>query len=467
MSFRPRATSREPQYIAHSLFAGLKIELDDIGAKRKAINLDDGVDGDISDGIGLPPGWTVRRTFLGEYEYYSDYATTKSFPTKLNSGALKDAWSKYLKRFPVVEKPAEESGDGGDYGEFGDLPPGWKLTVNPSGDFEYVSEYATTRSFTKAPSKSGIAQAWKRYRNHIQKADLPPMTAFGPQVDMDACREGSGLFGSLSKTLHRMRVVEHMKSEWCRSSNPPSAAYIGAPDKTDSEFFQRTVDGGTLPTDTKFHAINKDAFYTGDGRLEFPNVSFYESTTMEDYLETSNDNDYTVIWLDFISKSVSYHTLWKACKSATTHVMLVLSLRTQSMLTVTRVVDAISSSIGVSLSHCENYSGASNVRNMAFFEIDCSNFRPQAYTPQYEHVGSLIYISEEAGDDTMFRLECGGVGMYMCFCIGYLPSTDSYRVVPYDSTRHIMAYTNHKLVASVDVLYTADLNARLESGMCR
>jgi hypothetical protein len=467
MSLRPsqHASVHAPRDV-ESLFSGLHILLCDTEAKRKAVEVNGGVDVDLSDGVGLPPGWDVRRTLLGEFEYFSDYATTRSFKSKINNSGLKYAWSKYLKRFPPVEETGNESG-GGDSGDFGDLPPGWKLAVDPTGYFEYVSEYATTRSFKTAPSKSGIAQAWKRYRSHTRAVDLTPMVVdLVPTVYKEACSEGSGSFGSLSKTMHRMRVVEHLRLERCRKSIAPSVAYIGAPDKTDSEFFQGLVDGGTLPQETSFHAINYGTFAENATRSEFPNVMFHENTTMQDFMETGSDDAYTVVWLDFTGTAVEYYTLRKACQLARTHVMLVLSLRKQNVVNVTRTVDAMATSIGVSLTHVESYRGLSSVRNMAFYEIDCSTFKSKNYTSEHEDVGKLAYISEEAGNDKMFKLTCAGVDMYMCFCIGYTPSTEKYTMVPYDTSRHLMDPKQRISVDYGDVLYRAHLTTQFESGAC-
>lgn len=473
MSLRPhRQVPVHAQRDVESLFSGLHIRPCDIEAKRRAVEVNGGVDVDLSDGVGLPPGWGVRRTLLGEYEYFSDYGTTRSFRSRINNGGLKYAWSKYLKRFPPMEETVNEGrgdggGGGGDNGDFGDLPPGWRLTVNPSGDFEYSSEYASTRSFANAPSKSAIAQAWKRYRSHTKAVELTPMVVDSvPRVYEKACSDGSGSYGSLSKTVHRMRVVEHLRLERCRKSIAPSVAYIGAPDRTDSEFFQGLVDGGTLPPETTFHAINFGTFANSATRSEFPNVTFHENTTMEAYMETGSDDAYTVVWLDFTATNVSYYTLRKACQLARTHVMLVLSLRGQSVDLLTQSVDAMSTSIGAPLTHVENYRGLSSVRNMAFYDIDCSNFKPKNYDKKHENVGKLAYISEEAGNDTMFKMECAGVHMYMCFCTGYTPSTDNYTMVPYDSDRHLMEPSDRISVASGDLLYRAPLTTRFESGVC-
>ena len=103
---------------------------------------------------------------------------------------------------------------------------------------------------------------------------------------------------------------------------------------------------------------------------------------------------------------------------------------------------------------------------MVFYEIDCSTFNAKKYTSQHENVGKLAYIAEQAGNDTMFKMECAGVHMYMCFCIGYTPPTDKYTMVPYDSDRHLMEPSKQISVASGAVLYRADLNARFESGVC-
>jgi len=430
--------------------------------KRKAGEIRNGAEVDAND-IGLPPGWAVRHTLLGEYEYHSEYATTRSFASMVNNMELKGAWSSYLKRLQVVEDVVKESGGRGD---FGGLPPGWKLTVNSSGYFEYASDYASTRSFTKTHSKSAIAQAWRRHRHHTQVAESAPIVDSVSRVDAGACLDGSGSFGSLSKTLHRMRVVEHLRLEWCHGIVAPSVAYIGAPDKADSVVFQGFVDDGTLPTETMFYAINHGTFSESAYQSEFPNVVFHENTSMQDFIEIGNNGVYTMIWLDFTSTMVDYYTLWKACQLARTHVMLVLSLRTQSMSNVTRVVDAISKSIGVSLTHIENYRGLSNVRNMAFFEIECSERNTKTYKEQHENVGKLAYISTTAGHEKMFRLERAGVYMHMCFCTGYSPSSDNYTMVPYDSSRHLMAYSTRISVAPEHVLYRAPLNARFESGVC-
>jgi len=43
----------------------------------------------------LPPGWAIRKTWLGEKELFSAYATTRSFPSDFSKIAWNQAWARY------------------------------------------------------------------------------------------------------------------------------------------------------------------------------------------------------------------------------------------------------------------------------------------------------------------------------------------------------------------------------------
>ena len=421
---------------------------------------------------------------LGENEYFSDYGTTRTFSGRQSKAALRDAWAKYLRRFPNADstESASESGE-----DFADLPPGWKLVVNASGDYEYASEYASTRPFRKAPSRSGLDQAWQKYRRHTSKNERPELARDGQPPDTfpnpSACPPNdAGAFGSLTKFLHRTRFLEHLRVEACSAVEPvPSAAFIASPDLADALFFQSAVDDGRLPANTRLDAINFGSFDERSRALLLAkgkggrknNVELYPNTSMEDHVERAGHNEFSVVWMDLVKSSFTYKELSDACNAARRCVMLTLSLSRKDASATERIVEAVADAMGVAVSHVEKYRGLSGIRNMAFFELDCSSYKARPYDKRYEDIGKLIYIAPAAltrarlSHDRVFTLVCRGVRMHMCFCVGFSPETKQYLVLPYDEDRHPKTEPKDRILVDADEVYwTAPLDRRYEAGVC-
>jgi hypothetical protein len=361
-----------------------------------------------------------------------------------------------------------------------ELPPGWEERRNATGDVEFFYEGMGIRPSKHTYTK---ANAWRFFRSGHgrQFGDLETLRRMAVSVDVvddasessasgwaDSCDgpDGArGAYGSLSKRFHRERVVRRMIADVCATRHA-SVVFLGSPDMADAAYFQSTVDDGTLPSTVSFHSVNRDAF-TGDGE-RYPNVSFHPGTGLLEFLETQPKNAHTLVWMDLTSTDATYRELAAACHTARETVMLVLSLRAQTMQTTTPVVETVSAAMGTSITHIENYQGLSGTRNMAFYEIDCSTYRHREYRDEFDSIGMLVYTTPPDTTTTAdeYTLVCKTVSYVMNMCLDYDTSSSLFTILPYDTTRRLKDRRSARRVPASNIASTARHTKRYLDGRC-
>lgn len=335
------------------------------------------------------------------------------------------------------------------------LPPGWEERRNNSGDAEYYYDGLGLRPSKFTFSKS---QAWQFFNSGHgrQFGDLERLRQAANPGSMDVQSDGGGsacgddggdegAFGSLSKRLHRERVVRHLAADACATGRA-SVVFLGSPDMADARYFQSRVDAGALPSSVVFHAVNRGEFVGDADGLR--NVSFHPGVDLLAFLETQEANAHTLVWMDLTSTDVTYRELAAGCLAARETVMLVLSLRTATMKTTTPVVETMSAALGTTITHIENYQGLSGKRNMAFYELDCSNYRHRSYRDEFDSIGMLVYtIADKRTPEADFRLTCRGVQYVMNMCLDFDVNSNKFTILAFDSTRRLQ---DKRLARQVD-----------------
>jgi len=359
-----------------------------------------------------------------------------------------------------------------------ELPPGWEERRNATGDVEFFYDGMGIRPSKHTYSK---ASAWRFFRSGHgrQFGDLETLRRMADSADVaDDASESSaspgtcdspdaarGEYGSLSKRFHRERVVRRMVADVCATGHA-SVVFLGSPDMEDAAYFQSAVEDGTLPSTVSFHAINRDSF-TGDG-ARYPNVFFHPGTELLAFLETQRPNAHTVVWMDLTSTDATYRELAAACHTARETVMLVLSLRTQTMQATTPVIEVVSNAMGTSIMHIENYQGLSGTRNMAFYEIDCLNYRHREYRDEFDSIGMIVYTHQtdtttRAGD---YALVCRGVTYVMNLCLDFDVRSSLFTILPYDTTRRLKDNRFARSVAASEIMTSARHTKHYLDGRC-
>lgn len=359
-----------------------------------------------------------------------------------------------------------------------ELPPGWEERRNATGDVEIFYDGMGIRPSKHTYSK---ANAWRFFRSGHgrQFGDLETLHRMAGSAHVaDDARESSasssscdspdtarGAYGSLSKRFHRERVVHRMVADVCATGHA-SVVFLGSPDMADAAYFQSVVEDGTLPSTVSFNAINRDSF-TGDVSL-YPNVSFHPGTDLLAFLQTQRPNSHTLVWMDLTSTDVTYRELSAACHVARETVMLVLSLRTQTMQTTTPVVETVSTAMGTSITHIENYQGLSGTRNMAFYEIDCANYRHREYRDEFDSIGMLVYTTPTDTTTTAdeYTLVCRGVSYVMNMCLDYDTRSSLFTILPYYTTRRLKDRRSARRVPASEIASTARHTKHYLDGHC-
>ena len=136
------------------------------------------------------------------------------------------------------------------------LPPGWEERRNNSGDAEYYYDGLGLRPSKFTFSKS---QAWQFFNSGHgrQFGDLERLRQAANPGSMDVQSDGGGsacgddggdegAFGSLSKRLHRERVVRHLAADACATGRA-SVVFLGSPDMADARYFRLASTPARLP----------------------------------------------------------------------------------------------------------------------------------------------------------------------------------------------------------------------------
>ena len=268
------------------------------------------------------------------------------------------------------------------------LPPGWKAYTNGAGDVQYTDGNKHTYKIT---------DAWDRYNK-----------GGGEDAEDDAewpvqsCTRTEA-YGSISKELHRMRIVEDMVRYVCDYDLSPSLVYIGAPDGSDSQFFQRQVNLRAELEGTRLVAVNTAdiAHITDTEQVE------YFKGTMENYLSKSAVDEFSHAWLDTTSNEIDNELLWNAQRCTRELVYLVVSLKNnqgrRSRQDSALVTQVQCNFFGLTIKHEEAYAGItptkkpSPIINMMFTacKVDRAK-RRSLFDGHYLSIGGMIDVPTSA-----------------------------------------------------------------------
>lgn len=235
-----------------------------------------------------------------------------------------------------------------------------------------------------------------RDANENDKIDKKPGSDLNSPGGCDTNNEA---FGSISKSLHRLRIIEDMIAYGCSTGRKPSLVYIGALDGSDSKFFQEQINSHVALNGTRLVAINYAPIRRAN---DTPNVE-YVTAALEDYMKSVDDNTFSHAWLDTTSLEIDNELLWNTTRSTTERVYLVVSLRGQfgyrSKEDSALIVKFQCDFFGLSIKHQEAYSGItstggqSNKINMLLFACNVQAGRTiAAYNAIYDRIGAMVDI---------------------------------------------------------------------------
>jgi len=267
------------------------------------------------------------------------------------------------------------------------LPPGWWMYQNNSGDMQFTD--GNIHTYT-------VRDAWKRYEKQKRmRGDLSPDAS----DKLDLC-ERTEDYGSISKELHRKRIVDDMVTYACETGHVPSLVYLGAPDGSDSQFFQRQMSLHDKLTNARFVAVNLADIQ----RIDDTDKVEFVKDTIENYMETVGDNVFSHAWLDTTSLEIDNKLLWNTVRSTIAKIYLVVSLRGNSGYRLREdsamIVKTQCDFFGLVIKHEEAYAGInpqggqSNKINMMFFGCNITGPRQKqpVYDQHYNLIGAMIDI---------------------------------------------------------------------------
>lgn len=288
------------------------------------------------------------------------------------------------------------------------LPPGWTTYTNNAGDVQYTDGLIHTYT---------VAQAWIRY-NKSQKEIS----------DTDLC-ERNEAYGSISKELHRIRIINDMMQYVCTTGKTPSLVYLGAPDGSDSKFFQRQVRSHNQLKGTRLVAVNLAAIQRVDGTYDVE----YITDTIENYMASVDDNTFSHAWLDTTSMEIDNELLWNTVRGTVDRIYLVVSLKGNSGYRSKEdsaiIVNTQCEFFGLSIKHQEAYcgitpkGGQSNKINMMLFtcKIEYAKILT-TYHMNYNSIGAIIYIPKEMIENNIY--EDGSIFEYINTYVGLVKGYD-------------------------------------------
>lgn len=291
------------------------------------------------------------------------------------------------------------------------LPPGWVAYNNNAGDVQYTD--GTLHTYT-------VAQAWDRYNRKQEEAKSTPYHE--ESHDIISCGRDEA-YGSISKELHRTRIVDDMLQYVCATGHTPSLVYLGAPDGSDSQFFQRQVESHSALKGTRLVAVNLATIQ----RIDDTDKVEYITDTIENYMASVDDDTFSHAWLDTTSLEIDNQLLWNTKRSTVEKVYLVVSLKGnfgyRSKEDSVMILKTQCEFFGLSIKHQEAYCGItpngaqSKKINMMFFTCKIENVKVlTVYDDNYNSIGAMIDVpieifSGSMGDVAIFESKNAYLGL--------------------------------------------------------
>lgn len=268
------------------------------------------------------------------------------------------------------------------------LPPGWTVRRRGIDKPEFVSPDGLLFTFS-------VADAWRRYQRVLNRPQSP--AEFSSPVDDADCNKFIGEYDSISKELHRLRIVKDMEQYACNNpGKPPVLVYIGAPDGTDSRYFDEAVRLRPALRGARLIAVNGERFTRKDGTQH---VTYFEWQTIESYLKTAGNKECSHLWLDTTQTELSTRALWDAHRTTIEKVYIVLSMRKRpnrdDSIMVTRLRCGF---LGLTIKHEEAYAGSalengqSNKINMVLTIAKVDGRGYPEYSDAFDLVGQMVDV---------------------------------------------------------------------------
>tara|TARA_B100001057_G_scaffold441837_1_gene476759 strand:+ start:924 stop:1916 length:993 start_codon:yes stop_codon:yes gene_type:complete len=300
----------------------------------------------------------------------------------------------------------------------------------------------------KGPNKRTIKQRSLQYKSSAMQL-LPRQEQF---------------YDSVTKLAHRYRIVIDMA---LFRNGPPSLLYICAPSGADSEAFQMAIDSHQLPYNTRLVAVNNGAL---SKLSRCPNVELREMTSAEDVIMRSEKNEFSHVWLDLTEVEPEMRMLFKLARTMRDPherdcIYISLSKRCRNFAVQLNVMTAMCESVGLKISHVEEYTGSGSVkRNMMFFV--CQVIKRFArldndveFDENIRAIGSLAFVEQKDGHPREIMEWCTPNGKFMsnqAFVHRYNASTAAYLCSFFDPTGSLR--DDKQWIPCEDVLKTTPWN---------
>lgn len=281
----------------------------------------------------------------------------------------------------------------------------------------------------------------------LERKQSNPQTQVFTDV-IDRCDHWDGAYTSISKDLHRQRIVNDMRKYSCQTGRTPSLVYLAAPDGSDSHYFQRQIQTHVELRGTRLVAVNKKF----DINLP-PNTDKmqYVADTLENYMQSVESNSFTHAWLDTTSQEIDNELLWNTCRSTLDKIYLVVSLRGnsgyRSYEDSSMILKSQCEFFGLTIKHQEAYAGItpngdqSSKINMVF--MTCLRTKPTKtdYDKNYNAIGALVDVKPDAINASS-KIMTTNIFLYGTYYIGlvkgYTPSTQTWLVQFFDQYGNLL-----------------------------
>ena len=259
------------------------------------------------------------------------------------------------------------------------LPPGWYAKQNATGDTQYYSPDGRYNEFS-------IPLAHKKYQSTKDRE------VFTPHVPQKDCHTTES-FGSVSKSLHRLRILRDMEIYECETNKAPVLVYIAAPDHTDSHFFQREIQKRPGLKGTKLIAVNTqklDDIEPLDGGVRIECIQ----GTLAAVLAEKDAGFCSHLWMDTTQNDIGNREIWDARRTTVSMVYVVLSLSRHTLANTRITLSTQCDFFGLKIKHEEAYSGKNNSNSINMVFVACKvndQVQRQAFAEQFTHIGCPLW----------------------------------------------------------------------------
>lgn len=264
-----------------------------------------------------------------------------------------------------------------------------------------------------------------------------------------------------------MRIVQNMVKYVCDNGSEPSLVYLGAPDGSDSQFFQRQINLRAELKGTRLVAVNT----ANIARIVDTDQVEYVKGTMEQYLSTSKVDEFSHTWLDTTSNEIDNELLWNAQRCTRELVYLVVSLKSDSGFRSREdsalVTKAQCNFFGLTIKHEEAYAGITPLKqpspriNMMFTACKVERTKRRAvWVKHYLSIGGMIdvpmnLLQNPIGEDRcdLFLHHGKGKSAYIALITGWDTTSSTWSLHFFNADGKLVGHTAQINQWSNDSIY--------------